>query len=102
MARSKVYNKVFGGYTKLPWKSDDSYESDSEAFLFSVSHQTVYTKKAGDYSTHHHSSFGPTFQDLKFMNTDGRNFDRVGNYFGDPGRIDIKAGDLCCKPYTSD
>ena len=37
--------KIFGGYTSLPWMSYDcKYQTDSEAFIFSLSNKSLHTQ----------------------------------------------------------
>jgi hypothetical protein len=35
------FNYVFGGFTAAPWKSDDTYSTDENAFIFSLRRSTV-------------------------------------------------------------
>ena len=45
-------NKVIGGFTTVPWRTDSSFAPDPYAFLFSLTHMTMhklikpYTDKA--------------------------------------------------------
>jgi hypothetical protein len=35
-------NKIFGGFTTVPWRTDCSFSPDPYAFLFSISHSTAH------------------------------------------------------------
>ena len=40
LAKSKFGDKVFGGYTKIPWTSaDHQYFADPDSFLFSLTNK---------------------------------------------------------------
>ncbi|CAF0933327.1 unnamed protein product [Rotaria sordida] len=63
-------NYLFGGYTSIPWTSDDSYKNDPTAFLFTLinPHNIPPTKYGinyshAEYAVRHHSRYGPTFGD---------------------------------------
>ena len=95
VARSKVYNRVFGGYTEQPWKSDGTYGEDTQAFLFSVTNQIIYEKKSGLLAVQHNSNYGPMFLDLRLKDGNLGSYDTLGNNYGSFNDI---PGDLCCKP----
>jgi len=61
-------NYLFGGYTSIPWTSDNSYKNDTTAFLFTLTnpHNIPPTKYLinpgiGTYAVFHHPSYGHTF-----------------------------------------
>ncbi|CAF3707380.1 unnamed protein product [Rotaria socialis] len=61
-------NYLFGGYTAIPWTSDNSYKSDTTAFLFTLTnpHNIPPAKYLIDtsktvYTVNHTSGYGPTF-----------------------------------------
>ncbi|CAF3336255.1 unnamed protein product [Rotaria socialis] len=61
-------NYLFGGYTAIPWTSDNSYKSDTTAFLFTLinPHNIPPAKYLIDtsktvYTVNHTSGYGPTF-----------------------------------------
>lgn len=82
VARSKVYNRVFGGYTEIPWKSDLTYEKDDKAFLFSVTNQVIYPNKPNLMAIKHDPSYGPKFEDLRLMGGSRGSYDYLGNNYG--------------------
>ena len=45
MATSNDYNQVFGGFTYAPWKTseDGEFVEDDDAFVFSITHEKIYT-----------------------------------------------------------
>lgn len=45
VATSNQYNQVFGGFTYVPWRSTEQgeYVEDDDAFVFSVTHEKIYT-----------------------------------------------------------
>ena len=56
-------NKIFGGFTTIPWDKSSSYKSDTSAFTFSVdlcSKYPVNPANAGN-AIYCQSNFGPTF-----------------------------------------
>lgn len=65
----KSNNEIFGGYTPLCFRSDDSYGHDNESFLFSINRLKKYTKKSFDNSKSiwRYRDYGPSFHyDLYF------------------------------------
>ncbi|CAF4312820.1 unnamed protein product, partial [Rotaria sordida] len=61
-------NYLFGGYTTIPWTSDDSYKNDTTAFLFTLTNPhnippTKYLINPGNAANtvFHHNSYGPYF-----------------------------------------
>ena len=73
---------------------------DSEAFLFSVTDEEVYSP-SGEFQIEHDPSFGPNFLDLFIRNNPNqhdRNFDFLGNLYGKD--LKAKRGDLCCRGST--
>jgi hypothetical protein len=56
-------NKIFGGFTTIPWDKSSSYKSDTSAFTFSVdlcSKYPVNPANAGN-AIFCYSGYGPTF-----------------------------------------
>jgi hypothetical protein len=56
-------NKIFGGFTTIPWDKSNSYKSDTSAFTFSVdlcSKYPVNPANAG-CAIYCGSNYGPTF-----------------------------------------
>lgn len=55
--------KLLGGFTSKPWRSERQWvpESDSMAFLFSITHKEVYEQIKPDDSIYHYIDEGPTF-----------------------------------------
>ena len=65
----KSKNEIFGGYTPLCFKSDDSYGKDNESFLFSLNRNQKYPKNSFDNneSIWCYEKYGPSFHwDLYF------------------------------------
>ena len=56
---------IFGGYTELPWHSNDEYSKDENAFLFSlVNHQNDPIKLEcvkPEFAIYNYEEYGPTF-----------------------------------------
>jgi len=66
----KSGGQIFGGYTKLQFKSDDTYGKDNESFLFSLNHREKFKKKNFDKneSIWCYKNYGPCFHyDLQFI-----------------------------------
>ena len=65
----KSQNEIFGGYTPLCFKNDDTYGKDNESFLFSLNRNQKYTKNSFDNneSIWCYEDYGPSFHwDLYF------------------------------------
>lgn len=65
----KSRNEIFGGYTPLFFRSDDSYGYDNESFLFSINRLKKYSKDSFDNSKSiwRYEDYGPSFHyDLYF------------------------------------
>ena len=63
-------NKIFGGFTTIPWDKSSSYKSDTSAFTFSVdlcSKYPVNPANAGS-AIYCGSGYGPTFGGGHFFN----------------------------------
>ncbi|CAF1263987.1 unnamed protein product [Rotaria magnacalcarata] len=83
-------NYLFGGYTAIPWTSDNSYKSDTTAFLFTLtnSHSIPPTKYLIDsskavYTVNHNSGYGPTFgggHDIYLTNASNANNSSYTNF----------------------
>ena len=54
--------KRIGGFSSIPWSTKSNYDTDNEAFLFSLdaNQKFVQYKNFGN-AVYHHSSYGPTF-----------------------------------------
>jgi hypothetical protein len=83
-------NYLFGGYTSIPWTSDNSYKNDTTAFLFTLTnpHDIPPTKyllnpdKTGN-AVNHTSSHGPTFgggHDIHLANASNSNKSSYSNF----------------------
>jgi hypothetical protein len=83
-------NYLFGGYTSIPWTSDNSYKNDTTAFLFTLTnpHDIPPTKyllnpdKTGN-AVNHTSSYGPTFgggHDIHLANASNSNKSSYSNF----------------------
>jgi hypothetical protein len=90
----KSDEQIFGGYTPLSFKSDDSYKSDKNSFIFSLNRKEKYLKCLAnflDYSIWCYKDYGPCFSyDLEFIK--GKinivtfskyNYDIPSPFFGD-------------------
>ena len=66
----KNYNNEyrFGGYTTVPWNSNNSHQSDSKAFVFSLTKKKVFPiKNVNDNeAVGHYKDYGPIFGDIYF------------------------------------
>ena len=65
----KSRNEIFGGYTPLFFRSDDSYGCDNESFLFSINRLKKYSKDSfnNSKSIWRYEDYGPSFHyDLHF------------------------------------
>jgi hypothetical protein len=56
-------NKIFGGFTTVPWDKTSGPKSDTSAFIFSVDLYSKYPVNPADagYATRCESGYGPTF-----------------------------------------
>ncbi len=55
-------NRIFGGFTTVPWDSSNGYKTDYHAFIFSVDERTKYPiVNSFDKAVDSNSSFGPRF-----------------------------------------
>ena len=65
----KSRNEIFGGYTPLSFRSDDSYGCDNDSFLFSLNQLKKYSKDSfnNSKSIWRYADYGPSFHyDLYF------------------------------------
>jgi hypothetical protein len=63
----KSGDQIFGGYTSLQFKSDNSYGNDKCSFIFSLNRKQKYAKISGD-SIWCYKNWGPCFNyDLEFI-----------------------------------
>ena len=54
--------KRIGGFTNIPWSTKSSYETDNDAFIFSLdSCQKFVQYRYHNNAVYHNSSYGPTF-----------------------------------------
>lgn len=64
----KSGDQIFGGYTPLPFKSNDSYGNDKDSFIFSLNRKEKYQKKSSSNSIWCYKNYGPCFSyDLEFI-----------------------------------
>ena len=64
----KSGDQIFGGYTPLPFKSNDSYGHDEDSFIFSLNRKKKYQKKSSSDSIWCYKNYGPCFNyDLEFI-----------------------------------
>ncbi|MBL7861358.1 MAG: VCBS repeat-containing protein [Cyclobacteriaceae bacterium] len=59
-------NKTFGGFSTIPWTSNNSYYSAPGSFLFSFSNQSKHElgglgEWTSQYAVYHNINYGPTF-----------------------------------------
>ena len=83
-------NYLFGGYTSIPWTSDESYKADTTAFIFTLKNPdnippTKYLINPNSTSTavYHSSSYGPTFSgghDIYLANSSNANNSSYTNF----------------------
>jgi len=63
------YNHVFGGFTNIPWTSNDAWKMDAEAFLYLLrssnasrpSEKWMVKPDEVEYAIRHKSGYGPAF-----------------------------------------
>ncbi|CDW75419.1 UNKNOWN [Stylonychia lemnae] len=56
------FGEVFGGYTSIPWTSEKNYLKDSQAFLFSLTKQSLHRQhQPTDRAVYHHENHLVTF-----------------------------------------
>jgi hypothetical protein len=62
-------NKIFGGFTTIPWDKTSGYKSDTSAFTFSVDLCSKYPVNPANacYAIYCNSTYGPTFGDGHFF-----------------------------------
>ncbi|CAF0858914.1 unnamed protein product [Rotaria sp. Silwood1] len=96
-------NYLFGGYTSIPWTSNDSYADDSTTFLFTLinPHNIPPTKyfirpDHTECAIRHHKNYGPTFgagHDIYLANSSNSNNSSYTNfptsYFDTTGMSDM-------------
>ena len=64
----KSGDQIFGGYTPLQFKSNDSYGIDKNSFIFSLNRKEKYLKKIDNNSIWCYKDYGPCFSyDLEFI-----------------------------------
>ena len=64
----KSGDQIFGGYTPLSFKSDDSYGNDKNSFIFSLNRKEKYIKNNSSNSIWCYKNYGPCFSyDLEFV-----------------------------------
>ena len=56
-------NRRFGGFTTIPWSSEEQNKSfeDKNAFLFSFDKHRIYSLKSGYKAVYHRKDYGPIF-----------------------------------------
>ncbi len=83
-------NYLFGGYTSIPWTSDNSYKNDTTAFLFTLTNphnipptKYLITPGTGTNAVYHGPSYGPTFgggHDIHLANASNANNASYSNF----------------------
>ena len=64
----KSGDQIFGGYTQLQFKSNDSYGDDKNSFIFSLNRKEKYPKTTRSGSIWCYKNYGPCFSyDLEFV-----------------------------------
>ena len=59
---------IFGGYTSAAWSSSNDYQSDSEAFLFSLNNMKIYNIIKCNNACFHSKIYGPFFGNSSELN----------------------------------
>ncbi len=100
---------VFGGFTKSLWNSSNAYQSDSDAFIFSLINQYNYPVKLNPIKSvtavYTSSSYGPTFgnnhdfyiADQSISNTNSRS--NLGNSYMLP--LNMTAGSTSAQTFLA-
>ena len=57
------HDKIFGGYTEVKWGTGKGHQSDSNAFIFSVSQKFISEVKDTEKAVWNKANSGPTFGD---------------------------------------
>ena len=55
------HDRVFGGFTSVPWTGSREYKKDTTAFIYSLTHGGKYAQQRNDDSICDSSSCGPIF-----------------------------------------
>jgi hypothetical protein len=55
------HDKVFGGFTSVPWTSAGACKQDSTAFIYSLTRMEKYAKQLNSDSIVDSGSYGPSF-----------------------------------------
>ncbi|XP_067047341.1 uncharacterized protein [Acropora muricata] len=73
-------NNIFGGYTSIPWRSENLYKNDPKAFLFSLKNPTHNPRKLPQLdrwtSVDDNANCGPTFGNHDLYIADSANMNR--------------------------
>ncbi|XP_044169427.1 uncharacterized protein LOC114951006 [Acropora millepora] len=80
-------NNIFGGYTSIPWRSENRYKNDPKAFLFSLKNPTDNPRKlpqldsSSPDSVYDGANYGPTFggHDLYIADSANMNSNSYGS-----------------------
>ena len=84
---------IFGGYTKIGWKSSETGVNDQNAFIFTLTNPhnippTKYSfnnnRQYGSYAVNDLSSYMPTFGSQDIYTSETCNESNVNNYFNFP------------------
>ncbi|XP_044181237.1 uncharacterized protein LOC114975424 [Acropora millepora] len=91
-------NNIFGGYTSIPWRSENRYKNDPKAFLFSLKNPTNNPRKlpqldsSSSHSVYDYASYGPTFggHDLHIAdsaNMNSNSYESLGDIYTVPSGV---------------
>ncbi|XP_067047367.1 uncharacterized protein [Acropora muricata] len=89
-------NNIFGGYTSIPWRSENRYKNDPKAFLFSLKNSTNNPRKllqldsSSSTSVYDGASYGPTFghgHDLRISNMNRNSPENLGYDYTVPSGV---------------
>ncbi|XP_044169434.1 uncharacterized protein LOC114970565 isoform X6 [Acropora millepora] len=89
-------NNIFGGYTSIPWRSENRYKNDPKAFLFSLKNPTNNPRKlpqlnsSSSHSVYDGANYGPTFghgHDLCISNMNRNSHEYLGYVYTVPSGV---------------
>jgi len=96
VCKSKVYDRVFGGFTSKNWSRIEQYVEDPQAFLFSLTGVTKHVVRGKSCAIYCSSRNGPTFgegHDLLIC-SDGDRVEDSKSVLGTSYRVSSGLGDL--------
>ena len=72
LIKSEGYRR-FGGFTPIPWESEENYIQDTEmkTFVFSLDNKKIYDLISSDNAVYHHIGSGPCFGGGRDIALDG-------------------------------